>query len=509
LLFVRTEGDRQNVYRQALVAGHPLKVLDDALEACWSPNGERIAFVRREESGGGLLAMVPAHGGPETRLYESNRPLYGARWSPRENEIVVVESPPTGSSNAYNLLFIDPDNAQPEKRPRRLPVSGPISSPAWSGGGRRLLYAQAGSTLGDFGDPVSWIVLHDLDNNLVSKLFSDEWLFPNLGQWNLSRGTALAVVGPGSVAFGRSDVKQSLREMPLAGAPARKSVLRGGRRDRQPAYSPDGEQIVFSSDRSGNLDLWLFDFRRGSLRQLTDDRAQDWDPTFTPDGRGVLWSSNRTGHLEIWSMALDGGSMRQISTDGEDAENPTQTADGAWILYWTENPAKSGIWRMRPDGTGAVRLVPGRYSVPEASPDGRWATFLSQEPARLRTVIGVLEVATGKVMPFQITVPWPPVRSERLLPGRTRWAGGGTAIAYVGVDGQGHSGIFVQDFDPHKSTDATRRILAGFSDDLAVESFGLSPDGRYAAVSSISAEISVRIARNVPNVEPAESKELR
>ena len=508
LLFVRIENGRWNAYRQALVAGHPLKVLDDALEACWSPKGDRIAFIRRRKGIGGVLAMVPAHGGPERRLYESNRPLYGARWSPWEGEIVVVESPPSGSSTGYNLIFINPDS-EPPARARRLPVAGPISAPAWTGGGRRLLYAQAGSTLGDFGDPVSRVVLHDLDADRVRTLFFAEWLFPTLGQWGLSRATALGVVARGSVVLGRSHVTQTLREIALADASDRMPVPRGGRRDRQPVYSPDGEQLLFSSDRSGNLDLWLFDFRDGSLRQLTDDAAQDWDPAFTPDGRGVLWSSNRTGHLEIWSMSVDGGGMRQVTNDGEDAENPTETADGAWIVYWTENPAKSGVWRIRPAGTDAVRLVSGSYSAPEISPDGRWAAFLSQQPANLRTVIGVVEVATGKVMPFQVTVPWPPVRSERLILGRTRWLPDDRAIAYVGVDERGRSGIFVQAFDPNRNTDGTRRALAGFSDELAAESFGLSRDGKRLTMSTINAEQSILIARDVPQVEPADGKEYR
>jgi Tol biopolymer transport system component len=509
LLFVRAEKGSQNAYRQALVAGHPLKVVDGVLEACWSAKGDRIAFIRRRKGVGGSIAIVSARGGAETSLYESARQLYGARWSPRESEIVVIESPPTGNPTGYNLVFINPDSEQPARKVRRLSVSGPISAPSWTGGGRRLLYAQAGSTLGDYGDPVSRVILHDLDADRAGTLFFAEGLFPTPGQWSRGRGTALDIVSPGSVVFGRSTVMQTLRETPLTDAPGRARVPRGGRRDRQPVYSPDGQQLLFSSDRSGNLDLWLFDFRDGSLRQLTDDPAQDWDPAFTPDGRNVLWSSNRTGHLEVWIMGIDGSGVRQVTDDGEDAENPTPTADGAWIVYWSANPAKSGIWRIRPDGTDAVRLASGSYSLPETSPDGRWAAFRSEQAADLRTVIHVLEVATGKVMPFQVTVPWPPGQSERLILGRTRWLPDGGAIAYVGVDDGGRSGIFVQDYHPNGNTDGTRRALAGFSDDEAVDSFGFSGDGRYVTMSTIKMEQFVSIASGVPEVEPTDGKEHR
>jgi Tol biopolymer transport system component len=510
LLFVRVEKGHQGVYRQALVGGHALKVVDGALEGCWSPSGERIAFIRRHKGIGGVVAMVPAHGGAETRLYESDRQVYGVRWSQRENEIVVVESPATGNTTGYSLVLIDPDDEQPVSHVRRLSISGPVSAPSWIGAGRQLLYARAGSNLGDLGNPISRIVLHDLDEDRVHTLFFADGLFPMPSLWTLGRATSLGVVAPGSVVVGSSAVSQALRETALDGAPARITVPRGGRRDRQPTYSPDGNQLLFSSDRFGNLDLWLFDFRDGSLRQLTDDRDQDWDPAFTPDGRHVLWSSNRTGHLEIWSMSIDGSGVRRITNDGEDAQNPSATADGAWIVYWSSNPTKSGIWRIRPDGTDAARIVAGNYSIPETSPDGRWAAFRSQQPADRRTVLGFVEVASGRTIPFQITIAWPPDQAERLVLGRTRWiAGGEPVLAYVGVDDQGRSGIFVEDFDPNGGSHATRRPLAGFSDDWAVDSFGLSRDGRYATISQLNMDQSVLIAKGIPEAVPAANSYFR
>lgn len=70
-------------------------------------------------------------------------------------------------------------------------------------------------------------------------------------------------------------------------------------RDRQPCYSPDGERVVFSSNRSGNLDLWEVSRKTGTVRRLTDDSADDWDPGFTRHGK-LIWSSNRFGAFEIW-----------------------------------------------------------------------------------------------------------------------------------------------------------------------------------------------------------------
>ena len=135
-------------------------------------------------------------------------------------------------------------------------------------------------------------------------------------------------------------------------------VYRGNARDRQPAYSPDGRHIIFSSNRSGNLDLWTLSTETGTVRQLTDDETQDWDPAFSTNVEHILWSSNRGGHLEIWVANMDGSGARQLTRDGRDAQNPTHTPD-VWVLYWSSNPENLGVWKIRMDGTEATHLAEG------------------------------------------------------------------------------------------------------------------------------------------------------
>ena len=84
------------------------------------------------------------------------------------------------------------------------------------------------------------------------------------------------------------------------------SLTQGRQADRQPVYSPDGRWILFTSDRSGNLDLWMVSTTTGELRQITDDAADDWDPAFGPDGH-LYWSSTAQRPLR----SLDGGERRQ------------------------------------------------------------------------------------------------------------------------------------------------------------------------------------------------------
>src|SRR5207245_10450167 len=84
------------------------------------------------------------------------------------------------------------------------------------------------------------------------------------------------------------------------------SFTRGNSTDCQPAYSPDGEWVIFSSNQSGNLDIWQVSTKTGAQRRLTDDPAEDWDPDFSADGKHIIWSSNRSGHFEIWIADAEG-----------------------------------------------------------------------------------------------------------------------------------------------------------------------------------------------------------
>jgi TolB protein len=77
--------------------------------------------------------------------------------------------------------------------------------------------------------------------------------------------------------------------------------------------------------------------RTGAVRQLTDDPGDDWDPAFTPDGGQIVWSASRGGSLEIWLANADGSGARQLTHGGHGAENPTLTPSG-WVVYTDHNP---------------------------------------------------------------------------------------------------------------------------------------------------------------------------
>ena len=269
-------------------------------------------------------------------------------------------------------------------------------------------------------------------------------------------------------------------------------------------FSPDNDSVIFASNRSRNLDLWVLSRKDGSLKRLTDDASADWDPAFTPDGKNILWSSNRSGNFEIWMAAADGSGAHQVSHDGVDAENPMMTPDGNWVLHWSSNPEKRGIWKVRPDGTDATLLVKGFYNSPEISPDGMY--FATPEaPDGQRRRIRVFRVDNGAPVPFSIVVE----RNGSPDPnyGRMRWMPDGKSIAFVAAGPDGVSGIFVQDFVIGQDTSATRRKLAGFTTDFLAESFGFAPDGSAIVISFTETSSDVLLAHGIPRPAAACARE--
>jgi len=488
-----------DLYRIALVGGQPRRLLANVDDFDWSPDGRSVAFTR-EVAGENRVTRAQlwvadlASGTERTLLELEGWVLLGVRWRPDGQKIAVTRGGPIGAAGGWRLLLVDSATGASED----LVVNeglGSISASTWDGSGAGLVFAVSPDNVGDLGGAPA-AVRHVIPGGKPATIFWAAGLFPFRGSGTVV--ASLTALGRGRLVFDSVEQVEELREIDLVRGTSRQ-VTRSLAADRQPAYSPDGRWIVFSSNRTGNLDLWLFDRQSGELRQLTDDATQDWDPGFTPDGRRVLFSSGRGGNLEIWSIDLDGSNARQVSADGVDAENPTMTPDGRWIVYTSGNAEHLGLFRIRPDGSEAARITTGNHTNGEVSPDGRWALFVSNrnEGAEIRFV----EIETGRLAPAKIDVP-ASAGATHITFGRARWGQGGKRVVFVGLDERGRAGLFEQDFDPERDTTSTRRKLAGFFDDMESESFGLAPDGSAVTIAVTRTTRSLMLAEGLPEATP-------
>ena len=96
--------------------------------------------------------------------------------------------------------------------------------------------------------------------------------------------------------------------------------------DAECAYSPDGKQIVFCSDRDGDPDLYIMDRDGSHVRQLTNAPGYDGGPFFSPDGRWIVYRTDRKkpDHLQI----------HVIRADGEHDQALTDNIGVNWAPYW-------------------------------------------------------------------------------------------------------------------------------------------------------------------------------
>jgi Tol biopolymer transport system component len=486
ILFTRG-GDpyHASVYRVGTVGGEPRKLVD-GVDGDWSPDGRQIVFVRRSTNEGRIstvIGLVGADGQGRREIGKTDKILGFPRWSPDGRTIAAAEQTVSGISPS--IFLVETDGSRP-RVVSAAPGGFGISSVAWSASGDEVVYSQSETVQGR-GTNASGGTGRIIRQNVRSGASSIVSKSPQ-------NSVILDIAGPGRVVFDTGSPRQSLREFSLRGKAASADyrwLTRGNSQDRQPVYSPDGEWVLFTSNRTGNLDLWKVSTKTGSLRRITDHPADDWDPAFTPDGNKILWGSTRSGNLEIWMAAADGSDARQLTNDGVDVENPTATPDGRWIIYNSFNPAKRGVWKIREDGGAAARLVAGDTRAPDVSPDGEYALFLylpiGAGPLR------VVRIADGAAVPFEIRGSF-----------RARWvsgpAGAPHAIAFVGLDEKGVRGVFIQDFIPGQDTTKTRRRLAGFDPELPAESFGISPDGSKVTISSQEPLFYLMLAEHVPGI---------
>jgi Tol biopolymer transport system component len=486
ILFSRKQGALVSLFRVATVGGPARKLVDDAVDGDWSPDGREIAFVRLTARGGhtdSAVSVVGADGAGQREIARwEQQTLLHPRWSPDGKTIAVAESGFQQPGTPRRIFLVSADGK------RRSSLSPPtstnrLSSVAWTGDGRELVYSQALSDAAVVTQAPARIVRQDLRTGKTETIFR-----------SATGSEILDILGPGRLVFDASSTRENLHEIRMGSSGSSRWMTRGASADRQPSYAPDGDWVVFSSNRSGQWNLWEVSTVTGALRRLTEGATTDWDPAFTRDGKRLLWSSNRSGHYEIWSAAADGSEPRQVTHDGVDAENPTETPGGGWIVYSSSNPAKSGIWKIHPDGSGATLLVAGSLAHPEVSPDGAYVAFQTVFVPQ-GVSIRVARVEDGALAPFDVEL------SGNQLVGRCRWLPDGRAIAFVGEDEHDVTGIFEEEFTPGRSPRGAPVPLTGFDAESPAESFGFSPDGRSVMIAGSEQLSSVMEAEGVAGVE--------
>ena len=144
--------------------------------------------------------------------------------------------------------------------------------------------------------------------------------------------------------------------------------------DAWPTWSPDGSQIAFMSDRSGNPDIYVMNADGSNVRQLTDHPANDIWPEWSPDGTRIAFPSRRDGNFEIYVINADGTNLQRLTNTLGHEDFPTWSPDGTQILF-CRIEGNNGTYVIDADGSHERRLLDFRVFEPAWSPDGTRIAF--------------------------------------------------------------------------------------------------------------------------------------
>jgi Tol biopolymer transport system component len=148
--------------------------------------------------------------------------------------------------------------------------------------------------------------------------------------------------------------------------------------DVDPDISPNGQQIVFTSNQTGNNEIFVRD-RSGEIRNLTNDPGNDEWARWSPNGKQIVFDSNRDGGVfEIYVMNADGSALTRLTNPPLLGRYPSWSPNGKQIVF------RRGIdiYAMNADGSGeptqlTSEVAPSFAQMPAWSPNGTQIAFMS------------------------------------------------------------------------------------------------------------------------------------
>jgi Tol biopolymer transport system component len=324
------KGDVFNLYAKLVSGGDPLRLTSSPSSEgspAWSPDGSRVAFLRYaappDEAG---IFVLPASGGSATR-FASTFPLahiYDRHldWSPDGKYLAVVDK--ESAEKPFSIFLVSPETGE-----------------------RRKLTDPPSANTGDTGPAFA----------------------PDSKSLSFRR----------TVSSGVSDIFV----VPIAGGEARR-LTRDNKEVGGQAWTADGSEIVFASNRGHDAGLWRAPVRGGQPRAIPSMRVWANFLAIARTGQRLAFS-HWFVDTNIWLMRLgssDGaGEVTKLIASTREDRSPQFSPDGAQIAFRSDRSGWNEIWVCDSNGSHPVQLTNFRGPLtgsPHWSPDGRSIAFDSR-----------------------------------------------------------------------------------------------------------------------------------
>jgi Tol biopolymer transport system component len=425
----------------------------DDIQPSWSPDGKTIAFVRARKSRrklepgdvfgaywDGDVWTIDRASGLETKLVED---AYNPSFSP-DGSRIAFDAPWAGQRRIW---VVDPLGHNPKQLTSDISEAFAHVRPRWSPDGRRIVFQNKESTKFDVRvadlemQKLLWVT-NDLFQDLQPIwspsgrfIYFSSYRSGGLNLWRIAVSAggkplgapqqmttgagqdlepALSTDG-GRLAFAIRRQNADLWMLPVdpatgkATGPPREAIATN-REDSRGAWSPDGRLIAFNSDRGGEMNIWVHDRHDGTSRQLTSGPGGDYQATWSPDGRTIVFFSSRTGMANIWTVEAASGALKPLTETRSLDINPFFSPDGRSIAFQSDRSGRLEVWVMSADGSEPRPLtstgVMGHFLLWTRDSNAVLYRCPGGQPRTMRAVLGggepqpTAEVAGGAHMSF-------------------------------------------------------------------------------------------------------------
>jgi eukaryotic-like serine/threonine-protein kinase len=532
IAYLKTIGGIPQLMVRALDTASPVQLTHeqvDVTHAFWSPDSSLLYYVSNyaEKNSEGAVSVISPAGGRAQRIFQG---LGTAAISPDGKTLAIWQGhSEDGMKISGSVLISSPPGAAPKPylpEPYGNVQISPSNRMWFSPDGKSILLA-AGDTSTEL-----WLLPFPAGGAAPRRLFAKtalgvgaraSWM-PDSRHGVLSFGAGLGAAHSLWMADFRTE---TLRR-----------ITAGTQGHDQPSLAPDGKRLAFTTV-ADDYDLVTLPLDGGAPGNLTANSRNELSPSWSADGEQVVYSTDRTGEREIWVRNLKAGIDRPVVTARDfpagkttALADPVFSPDGsrfAFVRYSTDEPVE--VWFEPTVGGAPIRLAPEQIQGQVWSPDGNSiAGLVKRDNPWQPAIVGVGANMSAHLIPkapFCLTpLDWSPTgewlscqtfdrialfspdgSQTKALPNvgaaTLAFSKDGKTVYAVGIE---HGSSFLKAIDV---ASGTVRNVANYGPALMI-SGGLgfhtrlsrSPDGKTLATSAVSRKSDIWLLEGFPLPRP-------